>query len=615
VSSLRVDRIAAEVIRSGLETVALEMRAAIMRTAYSPIVAMGGDLSVSIGDRDGRLVAQGKDIPAQLGAMPYSFELMLEPWRDELGPGDVIVGNDPYLGGSNHINDVCMIMPAYADGEHLGYAATRVHWTDIGGGTPGSFNARVADMYGEGLRIPAVRLYRSYAPVPEIWQLILANVRGAGEREWDARAGFAGCIVGERGLQRLARRHGGTRLAAAMVEAIAYSERRLRARIEDVPDGDYNAVDWMEGDGWEERPIRLEATVRVRGANVEVDWTGSDPQVRGGINLSLPTTSGVGVYAVRAALDPSVPANAGMFAAVRTVAPLGTVVNPTPPAPSQTGVSETAQRGADLLMMALAQAIPERVIAGTYASAAMTVIEGPDLAEWRRRALRRERSTVMELAPGGMGARATRDGISGIKVHTGNTRTQPVEIVEFVAPVRMLYWRRVPDSGGAGRQRGGCAAEKEFRTLVDGVNFTSVVERTVVRPFGLLGGRPGAAGKLARNPGEGEQVMPSKHPPLRLGRDDRFLLRPAGSGGFGPPWERPVSAVVADLLDGYISVPGARRDYGVVLDPDGNVDEAQTETERARLAAAPRPTAEETWDRGDWSYGDLSWPPADRRNP
>ncbi len=605
----RVDTITAEVIRSGLETVALEMRTACMRTAYSPIVAMGGDLSVSIGDPDGRLVAQGKDIPAQLGAMPYSFALMLEPWRDELGPGDVVVGNDPYLGGSNHINDVCMIMPVYSDGRHLGYAATRVHWTDIGGGTPGSFNTRVADMYAEGLRIPAVRLYRNYEPVPEIWQLILANVRGAGEREWDARAGFAGCVVGERGLQRLARRHGVDRLTAAMAEAISYSERRLRARIEDVPDGDYRAVDWMEGDGWVEQPIRIEATVRVRGPDVEVDWTGTDPQVRGGINLSLPTTSGVGVYAVRAALDPSVPANAGMFAPVRTVAPEGTLVNPRAPAPTQTGVSETAQRGADLLMMALSQAVPERVLAGTYASAAMTIMEGPDLIEWRRRALRRERTAVMENAPGGMGARATKDGVSGIKVHTGNTRVQPVEIVEFVAPVRMEYWRRVADTGGAGRQRGGCAAEKEFRTLADGVSFTSVVERTTVRPFGLLGGRPGAPGKLARNPGPGEQVLPSKHPPLRLEKGERFLLRPAGAGGFGPPWERPVARVVDDLRDGYITTEGARRDYGVVIGSDGVVDEPATRAARARLAAEVVESAEAGWDRGEWSYGGLSWPP------
>jgi N-methylhydantoinase B len=605
-----VDRVTAEVIRSGLETIALEMRTAIMRTAYSPIVAMGGDLSVSIADSAGNLVAQGKDIPAQLGAMPFSFALMLEPWREQLGPGDVVIGNDPYLGGSNHINDVCMIMPAYAGDEHLGYAATRVHWTDVGGGTPGSFNARVADMYAEGLRIPAVRLYRGYEPDPELWSLIFANVRGAREREWDARAGLAGCLVGERGLQRLARRHGSGRLAAAMGEAIAYSERRLRARIEEVPDGDYNAFDWLEGDGWEERPIRIEATVKVRGDGVEVDWTGTDPQARGGINMSLPTTSGVGVYAIRAALDPTVPANAGMFAPVRTVAPASSVVNPSPPAPSQTGVSETAQRAADLLMMALARAVPERVMAGTYASAAMSIIEGPDLMEWRVRALGRARTTVMENAPGGFGARATKDGVSGIKVHTGNTRTQPVEIVEFVAPVRMLSWRRLPDTGGPGRWRGGCSAPKEFRMLADGIHFTSVVERTTIPPFGLLGGRPGAPGRLARNDGgPDEQVMPSKHPPLRMGAGERFLLRPAGAGGYGPPWERPVERVVDDVLDGYVTREGALRDYGVVVGDDGTVDEEATADARARLAASPPASAEEIWDRGTWKYHGASWPP------
>jgi N-methylhydantoinase B len=614
VTGTRIDPIAAQVIRSGLETVALEMRTAIMRTAYSPIVAMGGDLSVSIGDRDGRLVAQGKDIPAQLGAMPYSFALMLEPWRDRLEPGDVVVGNDPYLGGSNHVNDVCMIMGAFDGDEHLGYVATRVHWTDIGGGTPGSFNTRVADMYGEGLRIPPVRLYRNYEPVPEIWQLILANVRGAGEREWDARAGFAGCVVGERGLARLARRHGGQRLQAAMGEAIDYSERRLRARIAEVPDGDYAAEDWIEGDGWIEQAIRLAVAVRIRGDGVEVDWTGTDPQVRGGVNLSLPTTSGIGVYATRSVLDPGVPANAGMFAPVTTIAPPGTLVNPLPPAPSQTGVSETGQRAADLLMMAFARAVPQRTIAGTYASAAMTIIEGPDLVEWRRRALRRDRATVMELAPGGMGARATKDGISGIKVHTGNTRTQPVEIVEFVAPVRVLHWRRLPDTGGAGTWRGGCAAEKEFRTLADGVNFTSVVERTAIVPFGLCGGRPGAPGRLARNAGPGEQRLPSKHPPLRLAEGERFLLRPAGSGGFGPPWERPAELVLDDVLDGYVTAAGALRDYGVVIAADGAVDEGATAAARTRLAAEPRPGAEATWDRGEWTYGDLSWPPTQHRS-
>jgi N-methylhydantoinase B len=609
-TTVDIDQITAEVVRGGLETIALEMRTAVMRTAYTPIVALGGDLSVSIADRDGRLVAQGKDIPAQLGAMPFSFDQMLKPWKERLGPGDVLIGNDPYLAGSNHINDVCLIMPAYVDDQHVGYVATRVHWTDIGGGSPGGYNPRVADMFAEGLRIPAVRMFLNYEPNPEVWQLILTNVRSPTEREWDVRAGFAGLLAGQRGLARLIRRHGADRLLAAMAESVAYSERRLRSRIEEIPDGDYHAVDWIEGDGWEERPMRLEVTVRVRGNSVIVDWTGTDNQAAGGVNMSLPTTSGIGVYAIRAAVDPGTPANAGMYAPVQTVAPAGTLVNPVAPAPCQIGVSETVQRAADLLMMALAHVLPDNVIAGTYASAALSVIVGPDLLAWRRRALGRDRTNAGDLAPGGMGARATKDGISGIKVHAGNTRSNSIEMVEFNGPLRVLSWKRLIDTGGAGRTRGGCAVAKRYRVLADDTHFTSLVERTTIPPFGLFGGRPGAPGRLVRNPDTAEEVvLPSKHPPLRLDTGEHFLLQPAGAGGYGPPWERPVALVVADVLDGYVSMLGALRDYGVSLRADGTVDEQATAQARTALASTPSPGADGIWDRGVWSYGELSWPP------
>jgi N-methylhydantoinase B len=285
-------------------------------------------------------------------------------------------------------------------------------------------------------------------------------------------------------------------------------------------------------------------------------------------------------------------------------------VNPVAPAPCQVGVSETVQRAADLLMMALAKAVPERVIAGTYASAALSIIVGPDLVEWRRRALGRDRTNASDLSPGGMGARATKDGVSGIKVHAGNTRTHSVEIVEFTGPLRMVSWQRLADTGGAGRQRGGCSVAKTYRVLADNVDFTPLVERTTIPPFGLFGGRAGAPGRIARNPGEDDEfVFPSKHPPLRFDRGDHFLLQPAGGGGYGPPWERPVERVVDDVLDGYVTVEGAFRDYGVVLREDGTVDEDATAQARVELAAAPSPGADGIWDRGTWSYGGMSWPP------
>src|ERR1700722_9463581 len=197
-----VDQVTYQVVHGGLRALAQEMKVSVMRTAYSPIVASGGDMSAGLADREGRVVAQGQDIPAQLGALPSSFDAMLRDWKGRLEPGDVLIGNDPYLCGSNHINDVCLVMGAFDEGgELLGYVCTRTHWADIGGSTPGSFNAQVADMYAEGLRIPTLLAYREYEPVLDIWEMIFSNVRGRREREWDLRAGFAGCITGERSLQ------------------------------------------------------------------------------------------------------------------------------------------------------------------------------------------------------------------------------------------------------------------------------------------------------------------------------------------------------------------------------------------------------------------------------
>ncbi|MBW3664270.1 MAG: hydantoinase B/oxoprolinase family protein [Actinobacteria bacterium] len=606
-----VDAVTFEVVHAGLRAVAQEMKTAVQRTAYSPIVSTGGDMSVGIGGPDGRVVAQGRDIPAQLGALPFSFEAMLRDRAGTLGPGDVLIGNDPYVSGSNHINDVCLIMPAFTDDETLlGYVCTRTHWMDIGGSAPGSFNVRVADMYAEGLRIPTLLAYRGYEPVADIWELIFSNVRGRTEREWDLRAGYAGCVAGERGLQRLARRYGSGTVLEVSDRAIEYTERRMRARIEEVPDGEYNAFDWLEGDGWEDRPVRIEVTMRVRGSDVEFDWSGSAPQVRGGLNLGFPSTAGVSVYALKAALDPDIPPNAGMWAPVTVTAPEATVVNPSPPAPNQAGVAETIQRMADLLMLCLAEAVPDDVIAGTFASATVMMIEGRDPLAWRREALRRDRMILMDNSPGGMGARATRDGVSGIKVHTGNARVQPVEMVEFNAPVRYVRWERVPDTGGAGRQRGGTSVAREWQ-VVDDVNLTLLTERAHIPAFGLFGGSAGACGVYAINVGSPEeQRLPSKTPPQPLARGDRFVLQSAGGGGYGPAWERPIDEVVDDYLDGYVTRDGARAGYGVVIGADGAVDEAATAELRAQMAdgAAARGG---TVDRGTWSYEDISWPPAD----
>ncbi|MDQ1397044.1 MAG: N-methylhydantoinase, partial [Acidimicrobiaceae bacterium] len=540
---------------------------------------------------------------AQLGALPATFDAMLDGWRGVLGPGDVLIGNDPYLCGSNHINDVCLVMPVFVDGEVLSYVCTRTHWMDIGGSTPGSFNAQVADMYAEGLRIPTVLAYRNYEPVDPIWELIFANVRGRTEREWDLRAGYAGCATAERGLHRIAARYGGDVVAGVMRMAIEDSERRIRARLQNVPDGVYHGVDWLEGDGWEDRPVRLEVAVTIQGDSIEMDWTGSDPQIRGGLNLPMSSTFGVGIYALKAALGQGISPNAGLWAPLTVHAPEGSVVNPRPPAPTQASAAETIQRCADLLMMCLAQAVPEDVMAGTFASASVLLVEGRDPVEWRRELLGRQRSVVMDNSPGGMGGRRTGDGVSGIKVHTGNARVPSIESVEFAMPIRALRWERIPDTGGPGRHRGGCGIAREWEVLDDNVNFTLMSERTHIPAFGLLGGEPGEPAQFVVNRNRpDEAVLPSKTPPRTLNAGDRYLFQSAGGGGYGSPLERDPQLVAADVLDGYVTRGAATERYAVVIDDEGKVDEDATRAARASHAGLPSGRSALV-DRGEWVYG------------
>jgi len=598
-----LDQVTYQVIHGGLRALAQEMKVSVMRTAYSPIVASGGDMSAGIADAQGRVVAQGQDIPAQLGALPSSFETMLAERHGTLRPGDVLIGNDPYECGSNHINDVCLIMPVFADDagdELLGYVCTRTHWMDIGGATPGSFNARVPDMYAEGLRIPTLVAYRDYEPVPDIWELIFANVRGRTEREWDLRAGFAGCATAERGLKRIAQRYGADAVRAAMSKAIGDSEKLVRDRIAAVPDGIYRAADWFEGDGWSDDPIRLEVAVEITGSEISIDWTGTGPQVKGGVNLPYSSTRGVGIYALKAALAPDVAPNAGLWAPLRVTAPEGSFVNPLPPAANQASAAETIQRCADLLMACLVPAVPDQVMAGTFASATVLLMEGKDPIEWRRQMLGRDRAVFMDNSPGGMGGRIAGDGVSGIKVHTGNARVPSLESVEFAMPVRALRWERVSDTGGAGRTRGGCGVAREWEVLEDNVNFTLMAERAQVPAVGVLGGRAGRTARYIINGGTSqERLLPSKTAPIRLDAGDHYLVQSAGGGGYGLPQDRDPQRVLADVLDGYVTEEAAASDYGVVI-TRGEVDVDATVARRRSMPAGT------TLDRGESLYGDIN---------
>ncbi len=576
-----MDKITYEIIRSGLYAVAREMKIAMMRTAASPIIHSGGDASAAVFDAKMQLVAQGNDIPTMLGSAVISTRASVEAIGiEKLRPGDVILSNDVYLGGGNHQPDVQFTRPIFIDGEIVAFAMTRGHWSDIGGQSPGSFDPKTWDIFGEGIRIPPVLLYRNDEPVEDLLNIIIQNTRDPASRLLDIKAQYAGTCVGEQRIKALAAKYGTAALAEAMAESLDHSERLMRARIAEIPDGVYTAEDFIEPVGTAELvPIKVKVT--VAGDRMVFDYTGSARQVRGGVNCPFSVTCNSTWFTVKAITDASIPINQGCYRPVEIIAPAGSVLNCTFPASVVSGNTETSPRVIDLLLKALAKAVPERVIGQSHCAACSGIFAGDDPDEERSRSLRRKYVTTIDVHAGGMGARPDKDGINAIRVHVGNTGAQPIELIERQFPLTITEWSIAPDTGGAGRWRGGCAARRTYRVLFEEATCTVIAERGRVVPDGAFGGKPGAlfqcridraAGPVENLPAKGEQAV--------LAKGDCITIQPAGSGGYGDPFTRPAELVLADVLDGYVSAEAAKSLYGVVV-VAGKIDAAATERLRA----------------------------------
>lgn len=580
-----MDRITYEVLRSALYATAREMKVAMMRTAASPIIHAGGDVSAAIFDPDMRLVAQGNDIPTMLGSAVISTrESVLAVGRENLRPGDVIISNDVYLGGGNHQPDIQLTRPVFMDGKIIAFVMTRGHWSDIGGKSPGSFTPDTWDIFGEGVRIPPVLIYRDDEPVADVMTLIVHNTRDPEARTLDILAQYAGTFCGERRLQELVRKYGPEALQETMAEALRYSERRMRAQIEAIPDGVYAGSDFIEPVGDAEL-IPLKVTITVEGDTITFDYTGTSAQVQGGVNCPLSVTCNSTWFAVKAITDLSIPINQGCYEPVRIIAPEGSLVNCAYPASVVSGNTETSPRIIDLLLRTLAQALPQRVIAQSNCAACCGIFSGDDPDLDRRKSMRRTYVSAIDVHAGGMGARPDKDGVSAIRVLVGNAGAQPVELIEHNSPLTIEEWALVPDTGGAGRWRGGCAARRSYEIGFEQATCTVIAERGRVAPQGLFGGLAGAvfASSIERRSGVIE-ILPAKSEQEIIHAGDRVRIQPAGSGGYGDPLDRPAEDVRGDVLDGYVSARAAERDYGVVI-AGGAVDESATATLRSRLRA------------------------------
>jgi N-methylhydantoinase B len=523
-----IDPITLEVVRNALVGIAEEAGAALRRTAYSPNIKERVDCSTAVFDAQARMVAQAEHIPVHLGSMPASVRAALDEFGD-LAPGDQVLVSDPYAGGT-HLPDWTLVAPVHDDGRLLGYAANRAHHADVGGSAPGSMPAGATEIFAEGLRIPPVRLHVGGEEQRDLVALLLANTRTPDERLGDVRAQVgANHLTGVR-LRELAADLGPDQLAAATAATLDHAERSVRAALAAFPDGRYRFEDVLDDDGTGVGPIPIRATVTIAGDVLTCDLSESADQVPGSVNAPRAVTVSAAVYVLRAVAAPDVPANDGATRPLTVITRPGSVVDPRPPASVAAGNVETSQRIVDVLLGALAQAVPDRVPAASQGTMNNTLLGGTDPATGRP-------FTYYETLAGGTGAGSWGPGADATHSHMTNTKNTPIEAFELAYPLRVVEYRLRDGSGGAGRHRGGEGLRRVLEILTDDATASLLTERRARGPWGANGGDDGAPGRnaLVRN-GE-ERPLPAKVT-VRLQRGDRLVVETPGGGGYGSPAPR-----------------------------------------------------------------------------
>lgn len=564
-----------ELIKNAVGSVVDEMVLTVIRIAYSSIMKDTMDLSSAFCDRQGRMIAQGLSVPLHLGSIPDAIEAVLDAYGDGLGPGDVVILNDPYHGGM-HLPDIFMFRPVFVDAHPLGYAVLVAHHNDMGGRVPGSSAADSTEIYQEGLRIPPLKLYEGDRVNRTLMDMIALNVRQPEVILGDIQAQLAACRACERGMAEVAERYGVAELERYFEELLDYSERAARAAITAIPDGTYRFTDYLDDDGVNfGKPVPLCVALIVAGDRLTVDFTGSSAQVDGAINCTLSFAKSAIYFAVRTVMDADVPNSAGFFRPIEVIAEPGSIVDPRPPAAcAARGV--TGIRVVDALMGALAEAVPGKVRAPGEGGTTSYSIAGYD----RDGAYSQFREAVMGAWGGGEG----REGIDGAANPALNVGNAPIEVVENTAPIRVERYELVADSGGSGQWRGGMSVLRQLRYLGERATFQLRSDRRDHRPFGVAGGKPGAPSMNLFDSGGVWRELPTKFVrPILRGEAMRHVT--AGAGGYGDPFARDPARVVDDVWNGKVTPERARRDYGVaVTGPPWRVDDDAT----GRLRAARR---------------------------
>tara|TARA_B110000116_G_C16796989_1_gene567409 strand:+ start:35 stop:2071 length:2037 start_codon:yes stop_codon:yes gene_type:complete len=570
--SLSEDPITLEVVCEGLIAIVREMRASIIRSSYSPAIYELDDFSCALFNSKSELVAQSEDHPGHVIPMPSSVRSAMDEFSNEIYPGDIILMNDSYRGGT-HLNDVTLLFPVFEKDNLLLLPAVRSHWADVGGMVPGSYSGLATNIFQEGLRMPPIKIYERGVLNEGVLTLIKANMRLPEHRMGDLRAMIGACRIAETRIRDVIEKYSDSTVIACIVSNLNRCERRMRDRITALPDGTYYYEDYLEYFDEEKfDPVLMRLALTVEGDKIIADFDGSNPQVPGVVNSSHAVTSAGVFVAVKSVLDPDGAINDGVFRAIEVHTPKKSIVDVKFDAPAGAH-GEVRKRAVSVTLGALAQIVPELVSGDLCGTSFPNSIGGTDNT-------RNRPYVYYEVPAGGNGGFMESDGSSAfVNVDFGNIRSiHNVEHLENEMPLHVQRCVLRKDSGGAGRSRGGLGMQREIRLLDYDATYSVLSDRAVIPPFGTAGGKSALPVSVTIRNALGEQSLsiPGKATGRKINKGDVVIMRSAGGGGYGSPLERDVDLVVNDVMVGYVSREAAEDDYGVAIDDTGQVDSDRT---------------------------------------
>lgn len=554
--SSKIDAVMMEVIGNTYMSIAEEMGAVLVKSAYSTNIKERRDCSCGIFNIKGETIAQAEHIPMHLGSLLGIVQDVLRYYAlDEIKDGDMFIANDAYNGGGTHLPDITVASPVFWGGKLIAFVSNIAHHNDVGGRVPGSNAADSKSIYEEGIRIPPVKIFNEGVLNDDILRLILLNCRINDIRRGDLNAQFACNRKGVQRVQESCKHFGADLMLECMEELLNYSERKMRMAIKAFPKGVVEFTDYLDSDGLGSDPVPLHVKIEVLEDEIVLDFTNNPPQVLGAINLIDSGLRACIYYCMKCIVDPSLPSNGGYYRVLRYVTKPGTILSCKEPA-AVAGRTDTAQRVCDLLFGAMAQLVPKRVMAGCNSAITSIIFSGQQPNS--------EKSYIyLETVAGGSGARFSGDGLDAVQVHMTNTSNLPVECMELEYPLRVEEYRLISDSGGPGKYRGGLGIRKDIRILEGDAIFTVKADRSKIPPWGLFGGGKGLAGQIVINPDtDNPIILDSKKSGTILPKGSILSCRTPGSGGFGNPLERDKALIIRDLEQGMISKESAIHDYG-----------------------------------------------------